>query len=232
MAERKKVLIVDDHPVVRRGLAVLIKAASDLEVCGEAEDLNGALRAIEETRPDIVLVDISLKRSDGIQLIRQMASLHPRVPALTVSMHDESVYAERALRAGARGYITKQAAEDHILEAMHRVLEGKVYLSEDASERLKQRFVGKLGGEPGSGTDDSSGPAAGRSPVELLSDREFEVFCLIGRGLRIGQIADRLFLSVKTAETYQGHIKDKLNLRTAWQLSEYAVAWTKAHMDP
>jgi DNA-binding NarL/FixJ family response regulator len=219
MTKKKGVLIVDDHPVLRRGLAMLIGAEPDMKVCGEAEDVNEGLRAVAETQPDIVLVDISLKKSDGIQLIRQLKVQYPRLPVLAISMHDESVYAERALRAGARGYITKQAAEENIVHAMRHVLAGKVYLSEPALDRVMKKFAGER---------DAGAP----SPAELLSDREFEVFQLIGRGVRASQIAEKLHLSVKTVETYQAHIKSKLGLESAWDLGEYAVAWMKAHMRP
>lgn len=218
MTQKKRVLIVDDHPVVRRGLAMLINMESDIEVCGEAEDVIGGLNAIAQTRPDIVLADISLKDSDGIQLIRQIRSHHPRVAVLAISMHDESVYAERALRAGARGYITKQAAEEKIIQAIRRILQGEVYLSDSAMERLARRFVGEKESHP-------------PLPADTLSDREFEVFRLLGCGLAVSQIADKLHRSVKTVETHQARIKTKLGLAGARDLAEYAVAWTKAHSD-
>jgi DNA-binding NarL/FixJ family response regulator len=216
MIRKKRILVVDDHPVVRRGLAMLINMEPDMEVCGEAEDVIGGQQAVESLEPDIVLVDIALKESDGIQLIRQISSHHHRVAVLALSMHDESVYAERALRAGARGYVTKQAAEEKIITAIRHVLEGKVYLTESAMERLARRFVGEK---------EFMLP----SPTESLSDREFEVFRLLGRGLTVSQIAEKLHRSVKTIETHQTRIRAKLCLRSARDLTEYAVAWTKAN---
>lgn len=195
---------------------MLINMESDIEVCGEAEDVIGGLNAIAQTRPDIVLADISLKDSDGIQLIRQIRSHHPRVAVLAISMYDESVYAERALRAGARGYITKQAAEEKIIQAIRRILQGEVYLSDYAMERLARRFVGEKEFHP-------------PLPADRLSDREFEVFRLLGRGLAVSQIAEKLHRSVKTVETHQTRIKTKLSLSSARELTEYAVAWTKAN---
>jgi DNA-binding NarL/FixJ family response regulator len=216
MIEKKRVLVVDDHPVVRRGLAMLINMESDLEVCGEAEDVISGLQAVETTNPDIALVDISLKDSDGIQLIRQIRSQHGQTAILALSMHDESVYAERALRAGARGYVTKQAAEAKIIEAIRHVLEGKVYLSQSAMERLARRFVGEKG-------------FTLPSPADMLSDREFEVFRLLGQGRTVGQIAEMLHRSVKTIETHQARIRTKLCVGSARDLAAYAVAWTKAN---
>jgi len=210
---KTNILIVDDHPVLRRGLAMLIEMEPDMEVCGEAEDVTSALEVVARTQPDLVLVDISLKDSDGIQLIKQLKTLHPRIPALVVSMHPESIYAERSLRAGARGYITKQEAEENIIQAIHSVLAGKAYVSESTSESLIQRLSGNV-----------------LSPVDLLSDREFEVFQLMGRGLRATRIAEELNLGIKTIETYQARIKQKLSLPDTKALTEHAVAWTKAHM--
>lgn len=213
MKKKTNILIVDDHPVLRRGLAMLINIEPDMEVCGEAEDVAGGLEATIQTKADLVLVDISLKDSDGIQLIKELKALQPRIPVLVVSMHSESVYAERALRAGARGYITKQEAEENIIQAIHSVLAGKTYVSESTSESLIQRLSGNV-----------------LSPVDLLSDREFEVFQLMGRGLRATRISEELHLGIKTIETYQARIKMKLNLPDAETLNEHAVTWMKAHM--
>ena len=215
MSEKKQVLIVDDHPLLRRGLAMLIDMEPDMEVCGETEDVTGGMEAAERTGPDIVLVDITLKDSDGVQLIRMLKARCPAVPVLAISMHDESVYAERALRAGARGYLTKQTEEDEIIRAVRRVLEGGTYLSETTRTRTAIRIASENNDPP-------------PSPAEVLSDRELEVFRLIGRGLRARRIATKLGLSVKTVETYQAQIKNKLCFASAGELTEFAVAWMKS----
>lgn len=214
MKNKKRILIVDDHQILRRGLTMLINMEPDLEVCGEAEDVQGGLEAVSKTNPDLVLTDITLKNSDGVQLIKQVHAEHPQLPLLAVSMHDESIYAERALRAGARGYITKKVAEEKIIEAIHQVLSGKIYLDESGSEQVMQRLLG----------------TQNQDPAALLSDREFEVFCLIGRGLRAGAISEKLNLSIKTVETHQANIKIKLKLSGAKELSEYAIEWAKTRL--
>ncbi len=218
MSDKSRVLIVDDHPVLRRGLAMLINEEADMEVCGQAEDLTGGLEACERLKPDIALVDISLHESDGIELMRQIVSRESGTLVLAVSMHEESVYAERALRAGARGYITKRAAEDRITEAIRIVLGGRVYLSDEAKERLMAGFVGQADALP-------------LSPIDRLSDREFEVLRLLGRGWRPGRVAEALNVSIKTVETYQANLKEKLFLPNADALTEYAVAWCKANLE-
>jgi DNA-binding NarL/FixJ family response regulator len=218
MADKHRVLIVDDHPVLRRGLAMLINDEPDLEVCGEADDVAGGLEACDRLKPDIAVVDISLRESDGVDLMKQVSSRGSGIPILAVSMHEEAVYAERALRAGARGYITKRAAEEKITEAIRHVLDGGIYLSGTATERIMKQLVG---------AGDKDLP----SPAEKLSDREFQVLRLIGRGLRTGRIAETMHVSVKTVETYQAHIKEKLGLESADELSEYAVAWSKANLE-
>jgi DNA-binding NarL/FixJ family response regulator len=214
VSDKKQILIVDDHQILRRGLSMLINMESDLEVCGEAEDVQGGLEAVAKTNPDLVLTDITLKNSNGVQLIKQMSVDYPRIPILAVSMHDELIYAERSLRAGARGYITKKEAEEKIIEAIHHVLNGKIYLNESASEQVMHRLLKK---------DDAD-------LESQLSDREFEVFCLIGRGLRASAISSELRLSIKTIETYQANLKVKLKLSCAKELSEYAVAWSKTSL--
>lgn len=214
MNDKKRILIVDDHQILRRGLSMLINMEPDLEVCGEAEDVRGGLEAVAKTHPDLVLTDISLKNSNGVQLIKQVNAEHPRLPLLAISMHDESIYAARALRAGARGYITKKVAEEKIIEAIHQVLNGKIYLNEVASEQVMQRLLGNQD----------------QDPASLLSDREFEVFCLIGRGRRASAISSDLNLSIKTVETYQANIKLKLNLVSAKELNEYAIMWAKTSL--
>jgi DNA-binding NarL/FixJ family response regulator len=209
---RAKILIVDDHPVVREGLAVRIAGQPDLEVCGEASEVAEALDRVETTAPDLVIVDLSLKGGHGIELIKQIRARYDRVKMLVASMHDEKVYAERALNAGAMGYINKQELPDRVLDAIRQVLLGKIYLSTPMTERVLRR----LAVAPGQ---------AGVSPVTSLSDRELEVFELIGRGLKTAQIASRLHLSVKTIETHREKIKAKLNVETGTELGYLAVQW-------
>ena len=212
-AETKtKVLIVDDHPIVRQGLRGFINREADLEVCGEADDAPAALAAIRKLQPDIAIVDISLKETSGLELIKDIKTQYPDIVVLVLSMHDESLYAERVLRAGARGYITKQQATDHIIMAIRTVLAGEVYLS----DRMKQRIMGKLVGERRD---------VGAKAMDRLSDRELEVFELIGRGHSTRQIAEKLYLSVKTIETYRQHIKEKLHLADAAELLQHAIQW-------
>jgi DNA-binding NarL/FixJ family response regulator len=215
VAGKSRVFVVDDHPIVRQGLALLINREPDLVVCGEAEDAHAALTAIEELRPDILVVDISLQGPDGIDLVKTIRTKHVGMPVLVLSMHDESIYAERALRAGANGYIMKQEATERVLIAIRRILKGEVYLSDRAASRVVDQCVRRS-------------PAADHSPVSDLSDRELEVFRLIGQGHGTREIADTLRLSVKTVETYQTHIKEKLSLRNARELLQRAIEWNLA----
>jgi DNA-binding NarL/FixJ family response regulator len=214
-AGKSRVFVVDDHPIVRQGLALLINREPDLIVCGEAEEAQTALTAIEDLRPDILIVDISLQGPDGIDLVKTIRTKHAGMPVLVLSMHDESIYAERALRAGANGYIMKQEATERVLIAIRRILKGEVYLSDRAASRVVDQCVRRS-------------PAADPSPVSELSDRELEVFRLIGQGLGTREIADTLRLSVKTVETYQTHIKEKLSLRNARELVQHAIEWNMA----
>jgi DNA-binding NarL/FixJ family response regulator len=211
------VLIVDDHPAVREALALRIDRQPDLEVCGEAADMSEALCLIAEAQPDVAVVDISLKTSNGIDLIKRIKDRHENVRVLVWSMHSESLYAERALRAGALGYINKDQATAQIIEAIRRVLAGKVYLSEAITERLLQRAVG-------GGRDEVT-----RSPLDVLADRELEVFRLIGEGVKTAEIAERLHLSVKTVETYRDRIRQKLDLSNGTKLAHYATQWRLEH---
>ena len=210
---RARVLIVDDHPAVREALALRVERQSDLEVCGEAADMSAALRLVAATRPDVSLVDISLKAGSGIDLIKRIRDRNDHVRILVWSMHSEALYAERALRAGALGYVNKDQATDRIVEAVRRVLAGKVYLSEATAERLLQRAVGGARDE------------ATRSPLDVLADRELEVFRLIGEGVKTAEIAERLHLSVKTVETYRDRIRQKLGLADGTRLAHYATQW-------
>jgi DNA-binding NarL/FixJ family response regulator len=211
--KRSRVLIVDDHPAVREALSLRIGLQRDLEVCGEAEDMGEALRLVTETRPHLAVVDIKLKSGDGIDLIKRIKDRHDHVRILVWSAHSEELYAERALRAGAQGYVNKDQATDRIVEAIRRVLEGKVYLSEEITEAILQRSVGE-GREGGT-----------RSPLNDLADRELEVFLLIGDGVKTVEIAERLHLSVKTVETYRARIRQKLDLSDATMLTHYATQW-------
>jgi DNA-binding NarL/FixJ family response regulator len=211
--KRTRVLIVDDHPAVREALALRIGRQPDLEVCGEAADMSEALRLLADTEPDVAVIDITLKTGNGIDLIKRIRSRNDHVRILVWSMHSEALYAERALHAGALGYVNKDQATDRIVEAIRRVLAGKVYLSEAMTERLLQRAVGGEREE------------VARSPLDVLADRELEVFRLIGEGVKTAQIAERLHLSVKTIETYRDRIRQKLDLNDGTQLAHYATQW-------
>jgi DNA-binding NarL/FixJ family response regulator len=215
--KRSRVLIVDDHPAVREALALRIGVQRDLEVCGEAADISEALRLLAETRPDLAVVDIKLKASNGIDLIKRIKDRHDHVRILVWSAQSEALYAERALRAGAQGYVNKDQATDRIIEAIRRVLEGKLYLSEGVTEAMLQRSVG--GAREG----------ATRSPLDVLADRELEVFRLIGEGMKTAEIAERLHLSVKTVETYRDRIRQKLDLSDSTRLTHYATQWVLAN---
>jgi DNA-binding NarL/FixJ family response regulator len=208
--KKRKVFLVDDHPIVRRGLAQLIDAEPDLTVVGQGEDAYGSLRAIRAVGPDLVLVDVSLKDSDGIDLLKEIKSQIPALPVLVVSMHDESIYAERALRAGARGYVMKQEEPQTLLTAMRTVLTGKVYVSPAMSATLLERMV-------------SGRKHNGKLPMDRLTDRELEIFRLIGSGKTVKEIAASLFLSVKTVEAHREHIKQKMNIRSSSELLRFAI---------
>jgi len=212
VAAKTRVLVVDDHPIVRQGLALLIDREPDLLVCGEAEEAMGAMHVIASAKPDVLIVDISLNGPDGIDLLKNIRTTHPTLPVLILSMHDESIYAERALRAGANGYIMKQEATEKVLVAVRRILNGEIYVSERISNRILKHYI------TGSGT-------VRNSSIGDLSDRELEVFRLIGEGHGTRQIAEELHVSVKTVESYQAHIKEKLSLRNARELMQRAFQW-------
>jgi DNA-binding NarL/FixJ family response regulator len=209
---RKTVLVVDDHPLMRQGLALLINQQQDMQVCGEAEEAQAAMRAIAQLHPDIVILDISLSGPDGLELLKNIRVTNLSLPVLILSMHDEAIYAERALRARANGYIMKQEATEKVLVAVRRILNGEVYLSERMSNKMLQQYIG-------------GAPSAIQSKIASLSDRELEVFRLIGEGRATREIADELHLSVKTVETYQAHIKEKLALRSGRELIQHAIQW-------
>jgi len=211
--KKNRVLVVDDHPVVRQGLALLINREPDLVVCGEAENASTAMQLVTSTNPDILVVDISLDGPDGLDLLKSIRILYPQLPVLILSMHDESIYAERALRAGAQGYIMKQEATEKVLVALRRILSHEIYVSDRISNRMLQRYIGNPGSDRPSSVAD-------------LTDRELEVFRLIGDGHSTRQIAESLGISVKTVESYQAHIKDKLSLRTGRELVQHAIQWS------
>jgi len=215
---RTRVFLVDDHPLVREWLAQLIQRENDMIVCGEAEDLQDAVKGIDANQPDIVIADISLKSTHGLELVKDIQSRHPNLPVLVLSMHDESLYAERVLRAGAMGYITKQEATKKILPAIRQVLGGQIYLSEKMSARMVQKLV------VGRNQEQSS-------PMERLTDRELEVFQLIGRGQGTRKIAEELHLGIKTVESYRARIKEKLKLEDGTQLLQQAIQWVHSLKD-
>jgi len=212
---RTTILIVDDHPVLRRGLTALIESEPDLTVCGEAATCAAALEAIRLHPPDLVIVDLALEGSDGLDLIKQMKVRHPEIPALVLTMHDEAVYAERALRAGARGYISKQQLDDTVLVAIRRLLGGEMYLSTRLQARLATKY---LGGQT----------LATDSPLNSLSERELQVFRLIGGGRSTRHVAQTLHLSIKTVESHCANIKRKLRLESATELAHRATQWVEA----
>lgn len=212
-AKKSRVFVVDDHPIVRQGLAMLVNQEPDLTVCGEAEDAQTAMQAVMATKPDILVLDISLNGPDGLDLLKNVRMRLPNLPVLVLSMHDESIYAERALRAGAQGYIMKQEATDKVLVALRRILGREIYVSERIANRMLQHYIGNS--------------AAGKpSSIADLSDRELEVFRLIGEGHSTRRIAEELHISIKTVESYQAHIKDKLSLHSARELVQHAIQWT------
>lgn len=209
---QSQILIVDDHPLVRRGLVALIAQDSRLAVCGEADDAATAIQQVQAMHPDLVIVDLSLKRGHGIELIKQIKAHDDGIRTLVVSIHDESVYAERSLHAGAMGYLDKQQASEHVLDAIHEVLAGNYYLSAAMTHHLLHQGI--AGGQP-------TGPLQ----VDRLSDRELEVFELIGQGMTTRNIAAHLRLSGKTIETHREHIKQKLDLSNGAELACRAVQW-------
>ena len=211
---KRTVFVVDDHPVVRWGYISLINLEPDLEVCGEADTAFEALDKIPEANPDLAIVDISLEGMNGIELTKQLQALHPDLPVLIVSMHDEVLYGDRALRAGARGYIMKREVRTKIVKAIRRLLRGGTYLSDQMSARLLNQYQGGRFDE--------------RSPLERLSDRELEVFELYGRGYSTREIAEALFISRKTVESHRNRIKDKLGLESTSQFVQHAVQWVQS----
>ena len=207
-----KILIVDDHPVIRDGLALLVNGENDLEVCGEASDLIEALKLIGETQPDVAIIDVSLETGSGIELVKEVKSTYPAVRMLVWSMYDESLYAERAIQAGALGYINKKNVRESVITAIRAILAGDIYLSAEYSAKILNRL--KLGK-----------PFESKLPAERLTDRELEAFALIGQGLPTTEIAARMELTVNTIETYRSRIKDKLQIKHAAELVHFATVW-------
>lgn len=213
MSER--ILIVDDHPVMRMGLAQLINSKADLEVCGEAGTAKEGLQQIEALSPDLVILDLSLPDGHGLEVLKDVGVLYPDLRVLVLSSNDESIYAERALKAGARGYIMKEAAAAHLVEAIHTIARGQVYVSEQISQLIVETFTGR------------KKRGNGGSPIEKLTDREFEVFQLIGEGKGSREIANQLGVSVRTIDAHRAHIKEKLGIKDANALVRQAVRWVE-----
>jgi len=209
-----RVVIVDDHPLMRKGLAMSLDAESDITVVGQASSAEEGMTMIEQLKPDVAAIDISLPGMSGLELVKQLHAIRPDVKTLVVSRHDESLYAERAIRAGARGYVMKLEAGEVIVRAVRRVTNGGIFVSEEINERL---LLGMVSGHE----------ALAQSPLDILSDRELEVFELTGRGSGTRDIAERLHLSVKTIESYRARIKVKLNLGSASELMQHAVQWVE-----
>jgi len=212
---QRRILIVDDHPLTRRGMAQLIGQQDDLLVCGEAGDAAHALAALASVKPHLVLIDVTLPGKPGLELIKDIRASNPEVLLLVVSMHDEDLYAERALRAGARGYLMKNEGGDKLLEAIRHVLSGKVYLSDSLSDRILDLFSGGR-------------QRRNKTPMGSLTDREFEVFQFIGQGMTTREMSNQLHMSAKTVETHRLHIRAKLGLKSGPELIKYAVRWAGA----
>ena len=210
-----RVFVVDDHSIVRLGLTQLINREPDLEVCGEAEDAATALEAVDDARPDLLILDISLPGTDGIDVLKAVRARHSRLPVLILTMHDEFTYAQRALRLGANGYMMKQEASERVLLAIRQILGGEIYVSERMAMKIVQSFAGSANGSH-------------RPSVDALSERELEVLVLVGKGNSTRQIAENLRISVKTVESYCAHIKEKLSLHNVRELMQFAVQWVSS----
>jgi len=214
MVVKTRIFVVDDHPFMRRGLAELINRENDMVFCGEAEDSPTAMKLITQIKPDLVIVDISLKGYNGIELIKNIKAFDHNIQVLVLSMHDESVYAMRVLKAGAKAYVMKQEVTEKVMEAIRRIRAGKVFVSENVASRMLDQVV--VGGDP-----------ATSSPVDLLSDRELEIVSMIGSGEPTRDIAAKLHISIKTVESHRARIKEKLNLANAIQLVQFCVRWVE-----
>ncbi|HSJ03384.1 MAG: response regulator [Verrucomicrobium sp.] len=216
--EVKRILLVDDHPIMRHGLAQLIRAEGDLDVCGEAGNAAEGLALVGKTSPDLVVADLTLPDKHGLEFIKDVQSMHPGTLMLVLSMHDESLYAERVLRAGARGYVMKETAADNLVHAARRVLGGGIYLSDKMSSLMLELMAGQR-------------KPAQASPLERLTDRELEVLQLIGQGRATRHIAEKLHVSVRTVDAHRAHIKDKLLLPDGPALVRYAVRWMESQAE-
>lgn len=213
--KKKRILLVDDHPIMRYGLAQLVRAEPDLDVCGEAGSAAEGLAVWEKLKPDLVVVDLTLPDKHGLEFIKDLQAMHPGTLILVLSMHDESLYAERILRAGARGYVMKETAADTLVHAARRVLEGGIYLSDRMSGQMLELMAGQR-------------KQASVSPLERLTDRELEVLQLIGQGRATRHIAEHLHISARTVDAHRAHIKDKLQLDDGPALVRYAVRWVES----
>ena len=209
------IILIDDHPLMRKGLSLTLDVEQDFTVIGQASSAEEGLEMLQKQLPDVVIVDLSLPGMSGLEFLKHAKALYPRLKMIVVSRHDESLYAERAIRAGARGYVMKLEADTTIVEAVRRVIGGGIYVSQDMNERLLMgMFAGNM--------------APTNSPLEVLSDRELEVFELTGRGITTREIAERLHLSVKTVESYRARIKNKMDLGNATELMQHAVQWVES----
>jgi DNA-binding NarL/FixJ family response regulator len=215
MTRKRRVFVVDDHPLVREGLANLINAQTDLMVCGDAEDSAQAVLKIRKAQPDVALIDISLKNESGLELVKDLRGQFPQVALIVLSMHDEALYAERALGAGAQGYVMKREASKNVLASIRRVLEGGVYVSTTVASRMARTIT-------------SPREASSGSPVERLSDRELEIFRLLGQGRTTAQIASDLNLSLKTVQAYCARAKEKFGVDSLVELLRAAIRWEDA----
>lgn len=215
--QKHRIILVDDHPVMRQGFARIIDDESDLEVCAQFDSAVGVMDAIATLKPDLIIVDICLEDSHGLELIKDIRAQFERLPILGLSMYDETLYAERAVRAGANGYVMKRSDTKSVIEAIHTVLDGGLWLGEGIRERMVDKFLGRK--------------AANASSLEGLSDREFEVFQLIGQGFKTRQIASKLSISPKTVDTYRAHLKEKLNLDNGTELVRHALHWVERQGD-
>ena len=212
--QARKVILVDDHPMVRQGIRMLLARAPDLTVCGEADSASEALKVIEQTSPDLAVVDLTLKESSGLELIKDIRVRYPNLLVLVLSMRDEGFYAERVLRAGARGYVTKEEGPRRVMEGMRKVLSGGIYISEKMASKVMSKIV--------AGADKAT-----VSPIDALTDRELEVFELIGQGLPTREVARKLHISPKTVDSHREHIKEKLALDSATELLKHAIQWVQ-----
>ncbi len=208
----KRLLLIDDHPIMRHGLAQLIRAEDGLDVCGEAGNARDGLTAVGELKPDLVVIDLTLPDKNGLELLKDIQAQFPGTLCLVLSMHDETMYGERALRAGARGYIMKEAAADHLITAARKVLSGGIYVSDSMTSRMMEQVVGHR---------------AKAASLESLTDRELEVLEMIGQGVATKNIAERLCISARTVEAHRAHIKDKLAITEGAALVRYAVQWVE-----